>query len=380
MPYAPDTFETQLRTAVAPPPLPPEWKDTGAVPPVINKLSELDQKVLDGGRYLAFQYCFSILVMSFKRSRIVFVPPGADGSGDAMCTSLISLVAGWWGIPWGPIWTLSTIIKNAGGGTDVTQAVLAERLGPMRAVQVMAQRRAVPPTGSGMKSFRLALAGLGILLLLLLATPFLLAGLGTFASSRASSSQHSYFSPEEEQFKNANKQISINRGAVAFGNTPKAIAIASAVSVNMRRLRESLFEGGKKDGYSASGHEFLVYCELHDSECAMIMHVPELRRFEGDAKVALGEMAWTTAQTALKKANAAKPGMKLAVGLRGIALYDRVLTGVVVTDTNSPETGLVETVTRSLPEKQLYPFFQKTVSSHSNGTATSSQSGEKAQF
>jgi hypothetical protein len=39
--------------------------------------------------------------------------------------SLISLVAGWWGIPWGPIWTLTTLATNLSGGKDVTREILA---------------------------------------------------------------------------------------------------------------------------------------------------------------------------------------------------------------------------------------------------------------
>jgi hypothetical protein len=30
--------------------------------------------------------------------------------------SIISAVFGWWGFPWGPIWTISSICTNAGGG------------------------------------------------------------------------------------------------------------------------------------------------------------------------------------------------------------------------------------------------------------------------
>jgi hypothetical protein len=66
---------------------------------------------------------------------------GENGAGQAISYSLISLVAGWWGIPWGPIWTISTMITNAQGGKDLTLAVLTQRLGPARATQIMAQRR-----------------------------------------------------------------------------------------------------------------------------------------------------------------------------------------------------------------------------------------------
>jgi hypothetical protein len=39
--------------------------------------------------------------------------------------TLISLVLGWWGIPWGLIFTPAAIFTNLCGGKDVTQDVLA---------------------------------------------------------------------------------------------------------------------------------------------------------------------------------------------------------------------------------------------------------------
>ena len=50
--------------------------------------------------------------------------------------------------------------------------------------------------------------------------------------------------------------------------------------------------------------------------------------------------------------------MKLAVGLRGIALYDRVLIGTFVPDASAATNGLIETITASHPEERLFPLFQ----------------------
>jgi hypothetical protein len=32
-------------------------------------------------------------------------------------------VAGWWGIPWGPIFTVQSLVVNFKGGKDITAAV-----------------------------------------------------------------------------------------------------------------------------------------------------------------------------------------------------------------------------------------------------------------
>ncbi len=77
-----------------------------------------------GGRFVVYGYCISILVMSFKRvSGIYFVRSGESAFTKGMAFSLLSLVCGWWGIPWGPIWTIGTIVRNCRGGHDVTQEV-----------------------------------------------------------------------------------------------------------------------------------------------------------------------------------------------------------------------------------------------------------------
>lgn len=126
----------------------------------------------------------------------------------------------------------------------------------------------------------------------------------------------------------------------------------------MKRMRDVMFEGGKKSDVSLSDHQFLTYCELHDSQCVFIFHVPEMRRFSTEAKVSLGTLAWLTAQNALREEAATQPGLRLAVGLRGIVLYDWVLLGSVPATGEGLKNGLVKTVVGAHPEKQLLPFFQ----------------------
>lgn len=89
-------------------------------------VQQVSDAVAQGGRFVIYQYCFSVIVMSFKRgSDIHFVAPGESSARKGASFTAISLLAGWWGIPWGPIWTLMTVFKNLGGGTDVTSQVMA---------------------------------------------------------------------------------------------------------------------------------------------------------------------------------------------------------------------------------------------------------------
>lgn len=88
--------------------------------------SEINAQVQRGAKFVIFQYCVSILVMSFKRnSSVYFIPAGGGTAGKSAGFCLLSLVVGWWGIPWGPIWTIGTVFKNLTGGIDVTSDVLA---------------------------------------------------------------------------------------------------------------------------------------------------------------------------------------------------------------------------------------------------------------
>ena len=86
---------------------------------------EINAELRKGAKFVVFQYCVSIVVMSFKRSSgIYFIPSGTSVAGKAAPWCALSLLVGWWGIPWGPIWTIGTVAKNLGGGTDVTAHVL----------------------------------------------------------------------------------------------------------------------------------------------------------------------------------------------------------------------------------------------------------------
>lgn len=87
---------------------------------------QINEALRQGAKFVVFQYCISLLVVSFKRSSDVhFVRAGESTLGKAAPWCLASLLVGWWGIPWGPIWTIGTVVKNLAGGTDVTAQMLS---------------------------------------------------------------------------------------------------------------------------------------------------------------------------------------------------------------------------------------------------------------
>ncbi len=87
---------------------------------------QLQQEIQQGGKFVIYQYCISVLVITFKRSsNIYFITHEQNAVVKGLPFTLISLVLGWWGIPWGPIYTIQGIWVNFKGGRDVTNEVIA---------------------------------------------------------------------------------------------------------------------------------------------------------------------------------------------------------------------------------------------------------------
>ena len=86
---------------------------------------ELTFEIQRGGRFVVYQYCISLLVITFKRnSSVKFIRAGENATVKGLPFTFLTLVLGWWGIPWGFIYTPQVIYKNLNGGIDVTEALL----------------------------------------------------------------------------------------------------------------------------------------------------------------------------------------------------------------------------------------------------------------
>lgn len=87
---------------------------------------QINRELRNGARFVVFHYCVSFVVMTIRPSSdIYFVRQGESTTRFSIGFTLLSLVVGWWGIPWGPIHTISSLYHNFRGGRDVTQEVLA---------------------------------------------------------------------------------------------------------------------------------------------------------------------------------------------------------------------------------------------------------------
>ena len=73
----------------------------------------------------AMLQCIAVVVLTFRRSSdIHFVKPGESRVVKGLGWTALTLLLGWWGIPWGPIWTIGSLWKNLQGGEDVTAQVM----------------------------------------------------------------------------------------------------------------------------------------------------------------------------------------------------------------------------------------------------------------
>lgn len=168
----------------------------------------------------------------------------------------------------------------------------------------------------------------------------------------------------EKEFGNADTQIDSFQGTNAFGNSPEAVKLARQFSEAFKAGRAQLFTPGfMLEILDHTKGEFMTYCELHAGECAFIVHVPQLRKFDKsvfekvDARKLLAQLAWVTAQGVLKEQGAGKPQMELAVGLRGISQYGPIMLGYYDARAKAPEDGLVKYLDDGAQTHFLWTFF-----------------------
>lgn len=87
--------------------------------------NDIRNEIAQGGKFVIFTYCFSIIIMTFRRpTDIYFVRANESPIKYGWPWLLISLLFGWWGIPWGPIYTIQAIFKSF-SGKDVTAEVFS---------------------------------------------------------------------------------------------------------------------------------------------------------------------------------------------------------------------------------------------------------------
>jgi hypothetical protein len=86
---------------------------------------ELQQEGENGSRFIYFAYTVSLGVVTFKRTSDVYMIRKGESRGNRMAFYRIEFLFGWWGLPFGPKYTIEAIRTNLKGGKDVTDEVMS---------------------------------------------------------------------------------------------------------------------------------------------------------------------------------------------------------------------------------------------------------------
>ncbi|MBN1618062.1 hypothetical protein JW887_01815 [Candidatus Dojkabacteria bacterium] len=86
---------------------------------------QLKSDLANGAKFIVFEYVISVIFVTFRRSSKTYLfRPGEDRLVKSIPYMLLTFFFGWWGIPWGPIYSIASFITNFSGGRDVTAEVL----------------------------------------------------------------------------------------------------------------------------------------------------------------------------------------------------------------------------------------------------------------
>jgi hypothetical protein len=85
---------------------------------------QVEEELSRGGRLVFYEYCISIIFLTLRRpSRVRLLRAGESGVRRGLPYTLLTLFLGWWGVPWGLLYTPVVLLANLAGGQDVTADV-----------------------------------------------------------------------------------------------------------------------------------------------------------------------------------------------------------------------------------------------------------------
>lgn len=78
-----------------------------------------------GAKFVTYQWFVPLPLFrpSRRLSKVYYIPSNKSASSYAWKFNVISLIIGWWGLPWGPIFVFRSIRLNNSGGVDVTKDI-----------------------------------------------------------------------------------------------------------------------------------------------------------------------------------------------------------------------------------------------------------------
>mgnify|MGYP003331685678 FL=1 len=314
-------------------------------------LSEAEREVIAGGRYVVFEYCWSLIISFRRRSKPVLVRAGDDGFAAALRYSLVSVLFGWWGIP-GPLWAISTLRHNAGGGEDATLATLTQQVGHARAAAACARHRASPRPGALMASLGGMMTALSLAVCLGAAWLVWAAAYGDFGFGEQATG------PGAKEFQTAYQRILQAKTSSIFSNDPKTLELADGFNKGLTDAYVSLArQNPTAGGFETNKPVIVTYCEWHQDRVVFLVQVGGLHKLPDGLRNSFADEAWRASSMALTDAKLGFVGLRVAVGLGSITRFDQVLMGRYIRDFEANNTGLKTRSEGHQSRSRLYPLF-----------------------
>lgn len=140
-------------------------------PPLPLPDNPLVHEVMAGTRFVTYPFVFSLLVLSFNRNMggVHAVGSGRWPVSPILGAAVVSIFFGWWGFPWGIIWTPVSLFHLWNGGRDATKDVLSAEIGAAEAQRVLKAAAKPKPPSSIWLVRALIILPLGLFLLLVTA-------------------------------------------------------------------------------------------------------------------------------------------------------------------------------------------------------------------
>jgi hypothetical protein len=157
---------------------------------------------------------------------------------------------------------------------------------------------------------------------------FCFALLLTLSTTIGCTKSPSDYAPGERAFDAANAQIQSGKEGYFYGEDEAARALAKSFSEAMNKRQAEMFTGGKKNrAFSLTKEKFVTYCKIGDGSVVILSHVPQFKRYKGEVRDTLNQLAWLVAVEATASV-ANQGGVEIAVGLRGSAMYGGSAVGL----------------------------------------------------
>jgi hypothetical protein len=88
-------------------------------------LRDVDAAVEKGAKFVYFEFCISLLIVTLRRSsNIYFIRSAKERWLLTAYFNLITFLLGWWGLPWGLVYTPLALFRNTLGGHNKTAEIM----------------------------------------------------------------------------------------------------------------------------------------------------------------------------------------------------------------------------------------------------------------